>query len=97
MIKQTNLVFKLGNLEVYALTTVTSGSLIPNGEETIIPTMTEEIWWRDKENIAGHGPFTTLYGAMKHYEGHYSKGQIQAPPPPPPHVIPVDFKTKRRL
>lgn len=94
MIRQTNLIFRLGGLEVYSLTIISGPS---HGQDPIVeelPTITEEIWWTDKNNPRGFGPFLTIYAAVKHYEDYY-KPRIAS------HLsgdlIPVDFRAKKRL
>lgn len=94
MIKQVNIIFKLGGLEVYSITTVAGR---PHGSEPIIddfPTITEDYWWADKNNVKGFGPFPTISAAVKAYEAHYTP-QLK-PREYDTEVIGVDFKAKKR-
>lgn len=63
-----------------------------------IAALSEEIWWVDKNSPAGHGPFYTIYGAMKHYN-NYKGPTPQLPaffyPETGENLIQVDFKAKR--
>lgn len=95
MISQSNLIFKLGTLEVHSFSAVSAPStpVYPHtGQLTV--RMTEEIWWRDENNPNGFGPFETIYAAVKHYENYKNNLSLASSPS---SLIKVDFKNKKRL
>jgi hypothetical protein len=96
MIKQTHLIFRIKSieLEVYEITVVGGTTPLHTTPSYAAP-IVQEIWWVDKENPFGHGPFQTVYGAMKHYNEF--KRPTLTVAPPDADLIQVDFTTKKRL
>lgn len=95
MVKQINLIFRLKDLQVYCITTVTSGK--PYGTEPVQkadPIITEEYWWADTAVPKGVGPFKTISAAVRDYEDRYSPHLLTSPTTA--KVIEVDFKAKKR-
>ena len=81
-----HLLFTLGSLEVY----------FDDGLPYAAKPPQKDIYWRDKKDPQGYGPFDSLWSAMRHYENIVAVRT--------PHLltdvsklIKVDFKSKKRL
>lgn len=102
MIKQTQLLFELGNMQAFCVTTL---MMQPPPLQNGPPHMQEAFYWVEKGRPE-QGPFKSLYEAMKHYSDFKAKekaflkdaeeGNISTDAKPPQTVIEVDFKTKKR-
>lgn len=64
------------------------------------------LYWCDKDDMAGFGPFSTLHSLMQHYEKRIHerraklqevKPQLQLIKPEAKKVIMVDFKNKKKI
>lgn len=91
MIKQTHLIFELDDLQVY-IHTMVGPENPPLFSASHSFGVHQEVWWRDNHHPQGHGPFQTVYGAMKHYSGYRYRVVYSGS-----EVISVDFKNRRRV
>lgn len=100
-LKQTTLIFKIGTLEVYAVTEITAATPLLEPTKGAQSTASERIYWVDMANPKSFGPFDTIKEAMLAYNSYLTA--LTAPPPSLPVVrdpsdpIHVDFVTKSRL
>lgn len=94
-----NIIFKLGSLEVFTKRDITLG---------ISAQGLPGIYWMDKHQVHGCGPFSSIYQAMEHYTIVVKQRRemtpiVALPPPtivqssrPSGDLIQVDFVNKRR-
>lgn len=101
LIKQTQMIFRIDSLDLSVHQVTYVGSTTPLiTEARPIASISEEIWWVDKNSPAGHGPFHTVYGAMKHYNNYIAVPKMPdfmypIPDSTAENLIQADFKTKK--
>jgi hypothetical protein len=80
-----HLIPELGGLQVYCFQTT---------KEIVSNTDPKEIYWRDRDNPQGYGPFPTIYDALSHYKVLTSVRKEDANLG---NLIKIDFIIKKRL